>query len=120
MCEKDFFFLQASINPLGSHNYVLNYVLLIGDSGYALRPWMTTPVVSDVENAAVERYNSRQKSTRALIERCNGLLKMRFRCLLKHIISQTCVQRLSMHAQYYIICVFKITSLYLTNKKTKS
>ena len=82
--ERLFFFLQASINLLGSHNCVLHYVLLTGDSGYALRPWMMTPVVGDVENAAVERYNSRQKSTRALIERCNGLLKMRFRCLLKH------------------------------------
>ena len=29
-------------------------------------------------------YNERLTSTRSLIERCNGLLKMRFRCLLKH------------------------------------
>lgn len=30
------------------------------------------------------RYNERQMSCRSLIERCNGLLKMRFRCCLKH------------------------------------
>ena len=30
------------------------------------------------------RYNEQQMSCRSLIERCNGLLKMRFRCCLKH------------------------------------
>lgn len=29
-------------------------------------------------------YDRCHKSTRCIIERCNGLLKMRFRCLLKH------------------------------------
>lgn len=58
--------------------------MLAGDSGYALRPWMMTPIVVDNPNIAIRRYNDRQKSTRSLIERCNGLLKMRFRCLLKH------------------------------------
>ncbi|XP_067204232.1 putative nuclease HARBI1 [Linepithema humile] len=57
---------------------------LLGDSGYPLRPWLLTPVANAEENSAEERYNSRQMSCRALIERCNGLLKMRFRCLLKH------------------------------------
>ncbi|XP_036147282.1 putative nuclease HARBI1 isoform X2 [Monomorium pharaonis] len=58
---------------------------LLGDSGYALRPWMMTPIMNnDEHNIAIRRYNDRQKSTRSLIERCNGLLKMRFCCLLKH------------------------------------
>ncbi|XP_023289986.1 putative nuclease HARBI1 [Orussus abietinus] len=57
---------------------------LLGDSGYALRPWMMTPVGGDEDDVAVQRYNSRQRCTRSLIERCNGLWKMRFRCLLKH------------------------------------
>lgn len=32
---------------------------------------------------AEERYNNAQKSVRSIVERCNGLLKNRFRCLLK-------------------------------------
>lgn len=63
---------------------IYNYIALFtGDSDYALRPWMMTPVMDHNLNIAT-RYNNRQKSTRSLIERCNGVLKMRFRCLLKH------------------------------------
>ncbi|CAI6359332.1 unnamed protein product [Macrosiphum euphorbiae] len=54
-----------------------------GDSGYALRPWLLTPFnnpVTDVD----QYYNKMQMSTRSIIERSNGVLKMRFRCLLKH------------------------------------
>jgi len=54
------------------------------DSGYALRPWMMTPIMDNNLNNASRRCNDRQKSTRSLIERCNGVLEMRFRCLLKH------------------------------------
>lgn len=45
---------------------------------------MMTPIMDNNLNIAMRRYNDRQKSTRSLIERCNGVLKMRFRCLLKH------------------------------------
>lgn len=55
-----------------------------GDSGYPLRPWLLTPMANAEIDSPEERYNRRQMSSRALIERCNGLLKMRFRCLLKH------------------------------------
>ncbi|CAI6355515.1 unnamed protein product [Macrosiphum euphorbiae] len=56
---------------------------LLGDSGYALRPWLLTPIQNPA-NANEELYNKKQMHTRSLVERCNGLLKMRFRCLLKH------------------------------------
>lgn len=45
---------------------------------------MMTPVMDNELNVATTRYNDQQKSIRSFIERCNGLLKMRFRCLLKH------------------------------------
>ncbi|KAK9717536.1 DDE superfamily endonuclease [Popillia japonica] len=47
------------------------------------RPWLLTPI-QNPENPDEEEYNSRHASARATVERCNGLLKMRFRCLLKH------------------------------------
>lgn len=44
-----------------------------------------TPITrqADLTNAML-RYNNAQTRTRSLIERCNGLLKMRFRCLSKN------------------------------------
>ncbi|XP_018572113.1 putative nuclease HARBI1 [Anoplophora glabripennis] len=57
---------------------------LLGDSGYALRPWMLTPLLNVLPNTPEAAYNERQMSTRSIIERCNGVLKLRFRCLLKH------------------------------------
>jgi len=43
-----------------------------------------TPVPNAVPGTPEFRYNTKQMKTRSLIERCNGLLKMRFRCLFKH------------------------------------
>jgi len=56
----------------------------IGDSGYPLRPWLMIPILDAADNSPESEYNKKQMSCRSLIERCNGLLKMRFRCLLKH------------------------------------
>ncbi|KAJ8966432.1 hypothetical protein NQ314_003530 [Rhamnusium bicolor] len=56
----------------------------IEDSGYALRPWVMTLVPYAAPSSPEERYNERHRSTRSTIERCNGVLKLRFRCLLKH------------------------------------
>lgn len=58
--------------------------LFIGDSGYSLRPWMMTPITDAVENSPEASYNKKLMRCRSLIEQCNGVLKMRFRCLLKH------------------------------------
>jgi len=62
-----------------------NNFFLLGDSGYPLRPWLLTPLQGDFPRGSPEeRYNRRHKSARSIIERCNGVLKARFRCLLKH------------------------------------
>eukprot|EP00102_Acyrthosiphon_pisum_P026236 XP_016663446.1 PREDICTED: putative nuclease HARBI1 isoform X2 [Acyrthosiphon pisum] len=52
-------------------------IYLLGDSGYALRPWLLTPYSETTTNEE-EKYNKMQMSTRSIIERCNGVLKARF------------------------------------------
>lgn len=75
--------LQTSLRELYENGYKNFY--LLGDSGYPLRPWLLTPLKNDPEpNTPEEKYNRYHKRTRCAIERCNGVLKMRFRCLLKH------------------------------------
>ncbi|KAJ8980475.1 hypothetical protein NQ317_013228 [Molorchus minor] len=69
-----------TLHGLGHTDYYL-----LGDSGYPLRTWLLTPLEQEpVINTPEYQYNQTHKSTRCLIERCNGVLKMRFRCLLKH------------------------------------
>lgn len=55
---------------------------LLGDSGYPLEPWLLTPFDNPDPNTPEGRYNRSHKITRSVIERCNGRLKMVFRCLL--------------------------------------
>lgn len=43
-----------------------------------------TPIIDAAVNSPEELYNKKQMRCRSLIEQCNGVLKMRFRCLLKH------------------------------------
>lgn len=52
-------------------------------TGYPTRPWILTPI-SNPETNEEERFNKRFCSIRSGIERCNGVIKNRFRCLLKH------------------------------------
>lgn len=63
--------------------YPFNFVLL-GDSGYALRPWMLTPISDAVERSPEYYYNKAQMSLRSTVERLKGCFKMRWRCNLKH------------------------------------
>lgn len=67
-------------------SYIKNVIQIFvsGDSGYYLRTWLMTPIPNAVPGSPEERYNISFKTCRSLIERCNGVLKMRFRCLLKH------------------------------------
>ncbi|XP_071802814.1 putative nuclease HARBI1 [Asterias amurensis] len=53
---------------------------LIGDTGYALRPWLMTPVTEPATNAD-RRYNRSHRRTRVKIEQLFGQLKRRFPCL---------------------------------------
>ena len=54
---------------------------LLGDAGYPLKRWLMTPV-TQITSQKDATYQARRTKCRATIERCNGLLKSRFRCLL--------------------------------------
>lgn len=69
---------NRNLNLLGNHN-----TWLIGDSGYPLQPWLMTPFNNPQRNTPESRYNEAHVQARNCIERCNGVLKSRFRCLLK-------------------------------------
>lgn len=82
----------------------------LGDSGYQLRPWLLVPFDGNPEPATPEfEFNQHHKHTRNLIERCNGLLKMRFRCLLKdrvlHYIPAKAAQIINACVVLHNICV---------------
>lgn len=51
--------------------------------GYPTRPWLLTPL-PNTRNPGEENFNQRFTSIRSAIERCNGVLKNRFRCLLRY------------------------------------
>lgn len=45
---------------------------------------MLTPLRNTIPGTPEDRFNICLKSIRSIIERCNGILKNRWRCLLKH------------------------------------
>ncbi|GBP42613.1 Putative nuclease HARBI1 [Eumeta japonica] len=54
------------------------------DSGYPQRAWLMTPISNAAPGSQEEIYTIRHILARNCIERCFGLLKARWRCLLKH------------------------------------
>lgn len=56
---------------------------LLGDSGYPLEPFLMVPFHGNMQNDGQENYNRNLRQARCLVERCNGLFKMRFRCLMQ-------------------------------------
>lgn len=59
-----------------------NELLHLGDSGYPLEPWLITQFTNVAENSAEDHFNVEHRKIRNCIERTNGVLKLRWRCLL--------------------------------------
>ena len=54
--------------------------VVLGDSGYPLRPWLLTPIRNPV-TAQQRLYNEAHKTTRSTVERAIGVAKQRWHCL---------------------------------------
>ncbi|CAG4952586.1 unnamed protein product [Parnassius apollo] len=74
---------QISQHLLELHNRG-EAVWSLGDFGYPLRPWLLTPIVNAEPGSAYENYTNMHCLTRNTVERCIGVLKARWRCLLVH------------------------------------
>ncbi|KAH7932913.1 hypothetical protein HPB49_004892 [Dermacentor silvarum] len=55
-----------------------------GDSGYPLEPWRLTPVAGHRSPPSPEAEYKVHTAMRAVVERCIGILKERYRCLQKY------------------------------------
>ncbi|KAK3923635.1 Putative nuclease, partial [Frankliniella fusca] len=62
-------------------NFLILYIL--GDSGYPNEPWCIIPLLDQEPGSAEEYFTKRHCRARNSVERCIGVLKSRFRCLLK-------------------------------------
>ncbi|XP_050336478.1 putative nuclease HARBI1 [Bactrocera neohumeralis] len=83
---------------------------LLGDQGYPLEPWLLTPVGTPNTHKE-QKYNKLHGSARNCIERAFGVLKSRFRCLLKHRV---------LHYSHETSALFVSTCVILHNIMTKA
>lgn len=79
--------MMSNINQHLRREYIRRNIdyHLIGDEGYPLLPWLLIPYAGNFPGDSPEgRFNSHHGLARMCIERLNGRLKSRFRCLLRH------------------------------------
>ena len=76
---------------------------LLGDSGYALKSWLLTPILNPVGNRE-KSYNKKHKKTRSLIERAFGILKSRWR-IIDHTGGRLCYTPLKVCKLIYVCCI---------------
>lgn len=84
---------------------------LLGDSGYPLREYLLTPVLS-AQQPADDAYNVSHKKGRVCLERAFGVLKARFRCLHK---SAGCLQYRPVKCAQIIMCCARLHNLCVDN-----
>nr|CAH7743530.1 unnamed protein product [Callosobruchus chinensis] len=73
--------VQRHLRDLHQHG---EHVWFLGDSAYPLRPWLLTPIVNAEPNTPDEHYTNLHTTCRNMVERCIGVMKARWRCLLAH------------------------------------
>ncbi|CAK1547959.1 unnamed protein product [Leptosia nina] len=70
--------LQRYLNQV----YNEEEVFLLGDSGYSLRKTLITPILNTEPGSPEEHFHKLHMTARNTVERCIGVMKARFRCLL--------------------------------------
>jgi hypothetical protein len=81
--SHDAFVLHSSALGQAFENHPPNDWML-GDSGYPCKRWLLTPL-ANAQTRQERAFQRMHMRARCIIERCNGLLKQRFRCLRKEI-----------------------------------
>ena len=78
----DSFVLQTSrvYDHLEANHTLLDHGVLVGDSGYPLKPYLMVPYDNPLTRSQ-RRFNATLKTTRSSVERAIGQLKRRFNCL---------------------------------------
>lgn len=75
---------RKSIFNIGMSSKLLPILFISGDSGYPILPWVLIPIVGMAHTDTPEgRYTDCHILARNTIERTNGVLKQKWRCLLK-------------------------------------
>ncbi|WAR30942.1 HARB1-like protein [Mya arenaria] len=85
--------------------------VLLGDSGYALRNYLLTPILRPTANAQVA-YNDAHARGRVVVKRAFGVLKSRFRCLHRY---GGCLMFSPAKCQQIVICCMKLHNLCIDN-----
>ena len=92
--------------PIGTH--------ILGDGGYALRPWLMTPFKDSTKNIDEYRYNKIHSQTRINIEIAFGWLKNRFRIFQQNL-SENTVQ----NSVNNIIACMTLHNIYISVEDTE-
>ncbi|XP_064605835.1 putative nuclease HARBI1 [Liolophura sinensis] len=87
--------------------------IILGDSGYPLKPWLMVPFIQ-THNDAQAKYNKSHKTTRCTIERAFGVAKSRFRCI-HHKSGGFLMHSPEVSAQV-VVAVFKLHNLCINNQ----
>lgn len=74
-------FLVINKFVIKANIYLILIFIFLGDGGYKLKPFLMTPF-RNPKDAAERCFNKKHASARNVVERCFGVLKNRFRCIL--------------------------------------